>query len=671
MGIAIIKKINEKTPYWMKAPFSKIIRNKLIKNSVFNNTMNMLITSDGLSEEQLKEKQLICLKDALIHAKDHSPYYRKLFSEYSFTPATVTDVEDIKCLPLLTKEILKENLDEIVTDDILDYYTVTTGGTTGEPTKVLMEKDAIYREWAFIYHYWSRFGYDYKTSKLATFRGVSFGKKISEINPLYREIRMNVFMMNNSNIHAYVSKIGQYGADFIYGYPSAVYNYCKLAQKAEICLKGKYKAVFLISENLYSFQEEKIREVLEVPIAMFYGHSERAVFAEKDDYGYEFNPLYGITEISEKGEPIVTGFINKKTPLIRYLVDDQVKEIDRSSFALEGHRNSEVIYGINGEEFRASGLDFHGSLSSIVPNYQFKQNEYGKLVVLVLKSDKVSNTQKKEVIKHCDEVLNGRIHTYLREVENLEYSNGSSRKYKLLIQNLHEGGVKDRYQISGHWYSETLIGKNGEAITAAEINVHDDTFMGIEAYQFIQKEPGRCMLNVVATGTLSSKELVNIKKQVNRKLSGILECEVSQVDSIPLSNRGKYKQIIQQIDFSNGSGGGIARKGNYYEILGHRDSEFLYGMKNEIISSAAINFHENAMDMINGYQFIQYELGKCEMHITASKRLSEDDLEKIRKCVIMKFGGSILCEIKQVDGITFSNRGKYKLIDQRIQLKKG
>lgn len=436
MGIAIVKKINERTPYRVKAPFSGIIRNMLIRNSVFIETMEMLARSDGLSDGQIRERQFKELKKTLEHAYKHSPYYKKAFDECAFNPALMTGIEDMQALPVLTKQILRESLDEIVSGDITDFYEVSTGGTTGKPVKLLMEKNAIYREWAFVYHYWARFGYDYKRSRLATFRGVNMGKKISVINPLYREIRMNVFLMNKSNIHEYVRRIDKYGADFIYGYPSSVYNFCRLASDNGIDLRKRYKAALLISENLYPFQEKKITEALDAPIAMFYGHTERAVFAERNRTGYKFNPFYGVTEISEKGEPIVTGFINGKTPLIRYLVDDGVRKIGRDVYEIEGHENSEVIYGKNGEEFAVDLLDFHGLLSSVISDYQIIQNEYGKIEVSVLTSDGISEDQKELVLKHCNKVLNGVIQVSVREAEKLVYSKGTSGKYKLLIQNI-------------------------------------------------------------------------------------------------------------------------------------------------------------------------------------------------------------------------------------------
>ena len=78
MGIALIKRINEKTPYWVKAPFAKFIRNKLVKNKVFTETIAQLNEADGYSQEQIECIQLAKLKETLIHAYEHSPYYKKL-----------------------------------------------------------------------------------------------------------------------------------------------------------------------------------------------------------------------------------------------------------------------------------------------------------------------------------------------------------------------------------------------------------------------------------------------------------------------------------------------------------------------------------------------------------------------------------------------------------------
>ncbi len=256
-----------------------------------------------------------------------------------------------------------------------------------------MEKSAIYKEWAFVYHYWSKFGYDFQSSKLATFRGVDLGKKLFEINPLYNEIRMNPFRMNKDNIYEYQKRIKKYDAEFLYGYPSAVYNYCRLCDENNINLKTVYKAVFLISENLYPFQKTLIEKVTGCRITMFYGHSERAVFGEGYDQGYIFNGFYGITEISENGEPIVTGFINDKTPLIRYVVDDAVRDIGNGYFSLIGHHDSDVLYGMNGEQFSMAALNAHDDTFDKTTGYQLVQNEVGSFEIHVTSNKKLSTKE--------------------------------------------------------------------------------------------------------------------------------------------------------------------------------------------------------------------------------------------------------------------------------------
>ena len=434
MGIALIKKINEKTPYWLKKPFAGIIRKQLINNKVFQETYQLLLEVDSMSVEEKKKIQLTELKKTLIHAYEHTTYYHELFDLYKFEPYKVEAIEELEKLPVLRKDVFKVRFPDFLADDIDDSYLVTTGGTSGEPTKVQMEKNAIYREWAFIYHFWSFYGYDYQVSKLATFRGVEQGSRISEVNPLYQEIRMNPFKMSGLNIDEYNKKIREYGADFIYGYPSAIYNYCLPNKKKKNDISGYYKAALLISENLYPFQEDLITTILNCPLVMFYGHSERAAFAEKSVRGYSFDRLYGVTEISQNSEPIVTGFINHKMPLIRYLIDDKVISLENDYYEIIGHHDAEVLYG-----------------------------------------------------------------------------------------------------------------KDGEQVSMAAINFHDDTFDGISGYQFIQNEMGKCCVHVTADEPLSKQKINKLSNNIRRKLGKGFECNIEYVDVLESTPRGKYRMLIQNV----------------------------------------------------------------------------------------------------------------------------
>ena len=437
MNIAVIKKLNETIPYCMKKPFAGIIRNRLIKNKVFLKQYELLERADDMNEHEITKYQIDELKKVLIHAYRHTAYYRELMDSCGFNPKEIRSIDDLKRLPVLTKHMLKVNFERLQADDINNFYDVRTGGTTGEPTHVLLEKNSIYREWAFTYHYWSKFGYDYRKSRLATFRGVDLHGKLYDINPLYREIRINIFQLNRDNIKDNIRMIDKFAADFIYGYPSAIYNFCRLAREADIKLKRRFKAVLLISENLYDFQETEIKTVLACPIAMFYGHSERAVYAENYGDGYIFQPLYGITEISDEGHPIVTGFLNHKIPLIRYEVDDYVDPIDKDKDKVKifGHRNSEIVYGSRGEQFRASALNFHGAISKIVPWFQFVQEVHGKLILRV----PCGHGSLEELNKICAEIASrtgGAIEVTIEIMKDSPETSRGGYKYKLLVQKI-------------------------------------------------------------------------------------------------------------------------------------------------------------------------------------------------------------------------------------------
>lgn len=560
MKIAFIKKLNQNLPYWVKRPFSRIIRNKLTGNEVFLKQYEILKKSDSMTKDERNKLQLELLRETLNHAYYHTVFYRQVMDRIGFDPQSMNSVDDIKQLPTLTKELIRKNYDELKSDDIHDYYVVRTSGTTGAPTQVLMERNAIYREWAFVYHYWSKFGYDFRTSKLATFRGVDLHQKLYEINPLYQEIRLNVFRLNNDNIQKYVRLIDYYKADFIYGYPSAIYNFCRLAKDTGIDLAGRFKAVFLISENLYDFQEAEIKDVLVCPIAMFYGHSERAVYAEKYGEGYVFQPLYGVTEINQDGVPIVTGFINGKMPIIRYELDDLVERLDVGKMVILGHRNSEVVYGANGEQFRATALNFHGLLSTKFSWFQFVQEVPGELF-LRLPVGSVTEDEINRLTADFDKRLGKAIKVRVELVDpsagkvgGVQIQTISTKNTASLISDatvVSKNTVvanKGSYKIVGHWDADVLKGKKGESISAAEINFHDDTFEGVRGYQFVQDELGKCQLLVVPDiSSFSRENCQRISRRVASKFGDAIVCEVQIVNEVQLTDRGKYKLVVQNL----------------------------------------------------------------------------------------------------------------------------
>lgn len=294
MGIALLKKLNTHLPDSIKIIFAPIIRGKLIYNTVFQEQMRELDRLDSMTCEAIEKEQFVQLKDTLLHAYEHTPYYKRLFDDVGFNPYDFCDISELAKIPVLTKELIIQNFSDLQADDINDYYSATTGGSTGTPLKINLDRESIYKERAFIYHFWKKYGYDYKSSTTASFRGTDFEGKICRANPLYNEIQLNPCFISAETIHNYYRCMCKFGVEFLHGFPSAIYSFCKFAKAAGLEIAGKYKAVFFISENVYDFQKKFIEETLECPTAPFYGHSERAVFAEAFGGGI---PLIGLTAI--------------------------------------------------------------------------------------------------------------------------------------------------------------------------------------------------------------------------------------------------------------------------------------------------------------------------------------------------------------------------------------
>lgn len=434
----LLKKLNDISPEWIKLLGNKIIRAKVIKNTTFKNTINEIKNFEFKSEEEKEKIHFEKVKDIIIYAYENTDYYKKIFDDIGLDPYKFKKIDEIKKIPIIDKQVVLDNFHKLVSKEERDYYIAYTGGSTGKPLKILLDTDSIYKEKAFVYNYWSKFGYKYSSSRIITLRGLEFNNRIYKYNPIDQQIVLNPFKLNDDNIDEYVKIINKFKPEFIHGYASAIYNLCKIMNKKKISLDINIKGVCFVSENVEFYEKEYIENTLKCKSNIFYGHSERIVFAEYINESYEFNKLYTHVDFIETKEKDVyniacTGLINKKMPLINYVPDDKV----------------------------------------------------------IIKNNKIN--------------------------------------------------------IYGHWDKELLIGKNDELISMASINFHNEVFEKIKMYQFEQFKKGEVYLNIVEDEELTSKDKEEIILKINTKLKNIIDIKINIVKKIELTNRGKYKKILQHI----------------------------------------------------------------------------------------------------------------------------
>jgi phenylacetate-CoA ligase len=401
----LLKKINEKMPDSLKRLLSPFIRRKLISNSVFLTQYTELEQYSTLSQKEKDEKLQQSLKTILLHAYNTIPFYKKVFDECQFDPTYFRSLDELKKIPIIDKQTVLDNFESMTSSSDITAYKTSTGGSSGKPLTIFQDVDAVYRQKAFVYHYWSRLGYNYKASKIASFRGVEFGNRYYKYNPIDNVIIMSPFRLTDSTVSQYIKKIESFGASYLHGYPSALLNLAKIMKRNDLSFAKQIEGVFFASENLYPEDQEFIEEQFGCKSLVFYGHTERAVFAEQIDESYSFNNCYGYTELieDENGDFDIacTGFLNEKMPLIRYMPDDKINSKD-GKLSISGHIDKSALIGVNNERITMTAINFHTDTFKKIKSFQFEQNIIGKAILRVVEDEEISEGDIQEMNKALD-----------------------------------------------------------------------------------------------------------------------------------------------------------------------------------------------------------------------------------------------------------------------------
>lgn len=132
MKFDFVKKIYEKIPIKIKFAFLPLFVKVIADNPVFKKTCKDLEDFSKLEPGEQDKVQFKKLKETLIYAYNHVPYYKQLFEKYDFKPEKMVTVDEIKNIPVLTKEKVVEAAEDIYSDEEIPYYTSYTGGSSGK-----------------------------------------------------------------------------------------------------------------------------------------------------------------------------------------------------------------------------------------------------------------------------------------------------------------------------------------------------------------------------------------------------------------------------------------------------------------------------------------------------------------------------------------------------------
>lgn len=272
-------------------------------------------------QEKYQEEELLKL---IYYAVDKSPFYKNLYQDIDLSQ--IKSVNDLKVLPIVTKEMLRQNSDDVMTIPKKGCVESHTGGTTGKSLVVRMRKDDMMRRMAELDYFKSKVGFYHLKMKRATFNGKHIiprnqKKKVFwRYNMPCKQMLFTSTLLTEENIAYYIEELNKFKPQAIDGFFSPICDIANYIERKQISLSFIPIAIFPTSETLTIEGRELIERVFKCKVYDQYASSEGAPFiTECKSQVLHINLNSGVIEHFEEGsdEVLVTSFTTYGTPLIR------------------------------------------------------------------------------------------------------------------------------------------------------------------------------------------------------------------------------------------------------------------------------------------------------------------------------------------------------------------
>lgn len=404
---------------------------KIWHGGAYKKFRNYYAQSDSLSESDLMREVEAKKNNFFKYVKAHSNWYKR----YEF--------DNLELLPILEKSDIINHLDDIKTIAEKKGLVSLTGGTTGASMKVIYTKADMHERFAILDHFRAQHGYKLG-EKTAWFSGknliseADINKGLCSHYDFINKIRFySTFHINERNFDIYWKSLNKFKPKFIVGFPSSVYEVCKMADSKGLYLTHKVKVFFPTAETVLPQHREVINRVMGCKLVDQYASSEGAPFILECEAGnMHIHPLTGIFEVvnedmqpAQEGEILVTSFMTHGTPLIRYRIGDRIKQAQQnkrcncgSIFPLidkiEGRSTDYILSPTHGKVNLGNISNSTKNINGII-KFQIVQQVPEKVQVLIVTNQDFNSSERTKFIAALTERLGNQIEITTKIVDDI------------------------------------------------------------------------------------------------------------------------------------------------------------------------------------------------------------------------------------------------------------
>jgi phenylacetate-CoA ligase len=421
-------------------PLSDIYLGRSISKSYRN-----LQKSQWWNKEQIYAYQNKLLSELIKHSYENVPYYTSLFNKLKLKPEDIRTQEDLKLLPILTKEIIRNNISDFFSKEEKKYYKASSSGSTGEPLAYRLSKNAYSMNIASGMRGWNWMGYNLgdKSVKISQNIRISKEKKIQDI--LLQNRYETLLKIDYENCIRVLRQLEKYQPKIIRCYPDPLELMAKIVVDEKI--KIHPTAIATTGNILHPKTRSIIEEAFNCPVFDAYSCEGGAAYFEcpthncyhaADEYAIsEFVDVHTTENGFKQGRLISTCLWNFSTPFIRYDSQD-ILEWDntqcscgrslRSIKRILG-RDTDVLITPKGTRLIVHIFTINFSKFHSINQFQVIQDRIDHIVINVTVNEKFDKNEEQKIQNFWQNYISDGVTVELKVVDKISASKSGKRRF--------------------------------------------------------------------------------------------------------------------------------------------------------------------------------------------------------------------------------------------------
>ena len=364
--------------------------------------------TERMAPDQRRELQFARLREVLAAAREHTPYWREVMDAAGVEPADVRSLDDLRAMPLLTKDTVRARKEDMVwRDEGKRLRLVHTSGSTNEALAFYTNshREAQINAARMRGHEWIGVR---RGEKEMYFWGspveLSKQDRIKHFRDwLINDGLTNGFEIRPESVPGLFETWKRWRPKCIFGYPCSFSLTAAFARQQGIDLtelkRHGLKVISTTSELLTDVDRELIEQAFGVPVYDSYGLREGGLIGHECSRGtmhcmdeqliLETIDPETLEPTRGEGELVLTNIVSKVMPMIRYRTGDIVTLSDApcecgrtlSSVAISGGRAADFVVTRDGKWVAGYFLIYICRSVPGIVKFQLIQKQRGRMAV--------------------------------------------------------------------------------------------------------------------------------------------------------------------------------------------------------------------------------------------------------------------------------------------------